>query len=137
MKNTNLGTVYSLTLRKLKKFCKNPRVIAVYVFGSFLEHPSKARDVDLCFITEKMDSDEMTEISMQFDAPIDVSFMERMPYTFAIQVFRNGKPILVNNQSRLSKKWLYVVSQHLEHAGMRERIFRGVLRWMSFKTPST
>lgn len=128
---------YERALGKLRKLKRNRKISACYVFGSYLKDSKRARDIDICIISKGLSSDEMAKIMLDFDKPIDVSFMEKMPYYIAVNVFRNGKPVFVRNRGELAKKWMEVVGQQLAYGGMRERIYRGVAKWMTSKTPST
>ncbi len=134
--SASLADAYNNALKKLERLKKkNTKIIACYLFGSYVKNPKKARDIDLCIISKGMSSDEMASIAMEFNKPIDISFMERMPYYIAINVFRNGKPIFINKKDELAKKWKEIVHTYLMYAPMRERVFKGVLRWMNLSKP--
>ncbi len=77
---------YAKALKKIEALKERDDIIAVYLFGSFVTNREKAKDID--FITENMTLGEMIDIAVNFDEPIDVSFMHRMPYYVAIDVFR-------------------------------------------------
>ncbi|OIO22012.1 hypothetical protein COV61_01860 [Candidatus Micrarchaeota archaeon CG11_big_fil_rev_8_21_14_0_20_47_5] len=121
----------------LRRFSKNKKITACYLFGSYLKTPKKARDVDVCFITEGMKLGEMAKMAAEFDAPYDVSFMERMNDCAAFNVFRDGKPLFINDGNALARKWREVVGKELKYGGMRKRIFEGVKKWMNSKAPQT
>jgi len=113
---------------------RNKQIIACYIFGSYLKNKKKANDVDICVITDGMKIMKMAEIASDFDAPYDISFMEKMPSYNAFEVLHTGKPLFINNKEKFTRKWLVIVRNHLEHEPMRQRIFAGVKRWMSLKT---
>ena len=116
---------------------RNPKVIACYVFGSYLKNPKKARDRDICIISEGLSLDEMAAISLSFPSPYDVSFMERMQGQVAFNVLREGKPIFIKSKSRLASVWLSIVRQRLWNGAMQSRVFSGVSRWMTSKPVPT
>ncbi len=123
-------------LGKFRALRKNRKISACYVFGSYLKNPGKARDIDVCVISSGMSSAEMARIAMEFEKPVDVSFMERMPYYIAINVLREGKPIFIRDKCAFAKKWREVVGKHLAYRCMRQRIYEGVAKWMKSKTRS-
>ena len=125
---------YAEAVGKLRKL-KNQKIAAAYLFGSYLTDPKKARDVDICIIGNLTEL-EMAELSLLFDKPVDISFMERMPFYVAINVLR-GRPIFVRDRAALSKKWMGVVRENFRLGRMRSRIYEGVNRWMSSGTAQT
>ncbi|MFA6328697.1 MAG: nucleotidyltransferase domain-containing protein [Candidatus Micrarchaeia archaeon] len=124
-------------LKLLSKMKANPKVIACYLFGSYLKGKKSARDIDVCIISEGMGMDEMARLAQGFSAPYDVSFMERMQDNVAFNVLREGKPIFIKSKSRLAAVWLAVVQKRLEYGGMQSRIFTGVSKWMTSKPAPT
>jgi predicted nucleotidyltransferase len=127
----------TLPARLLSKLKSNPKVIACYLFGSSLKNRKAARDIDICVISKGMGIGEMAEIAQEFDAPFDVSFMERMQDSVAFNVLREGRPIFVKSRGELSSVWLSVVKRKLEYGGMQSRIFSGVSKWMTSKPAPT
>ena len=123
--------------RLLSSARKNPKVIAFYLFGSSMKNMAKARDIDICVISEGLEMDEMARIAQEFPSPYDVSFMERMQDGVAFNVLREGRPLFVKSKSRLAAVWLSVVRRKLWHSGMQSRVFEGVSRWMTSKPAPT
>ncbi len=111
---------------KVQKLKGNRKIVACYLFGSYLKNPKKANDVDVCFLTKDMDIFEMAKVGEKLEKPFDVSFMERMPNYNAFNVFRDGTPLFINDRKSLAKKWMSVVSSQLEHVEMKENIARGM-----------
>ena len=122
---------YEEALNALEPLKKNKKVAAVYIFGSYLKSKKKARDIDICIISRDLTLNQMAKISQNFEKPIDLSFIERMPDYISIRVLKYGKPIFVNNSHLLSQIWLSVVRNYLRYQPMRLRIYSGVRKWMS------
>jgi len=121
----------------LSKAKANPKVIACYLFGSYLKNKKAARDIDICIISEGMEMDEMAQLAQEFPAPYDVSFMERMQDNVAFNVLREGKPLFIKSRGRLAAVWLSVVRKKLDYGPMQSRIFTGVSKWMTSKPAPT
>ncbi len=121
----------------LSRLRGNPKVIACYLFGSSLKNRAKARDIDICVISEGLGIGEMARLAQEFPAPYDISFMERMQDGVAFNVLREGRPLFVKSKSRLAAVWLSVVQRKLEMGPMQSRVFEGVSRWMISKPVPT
>lgn len=132
-----LASAYKAALPKIMALSKNKKVVACYLFGSYVKNPASAHDIDICIIGKGMSSDEMSRIALEFEKPIDLSFIERMPHYIAINVLREGKPFFIADKAAFSKKWLETVGSYLENQPMRERIYSGVERWMNLQTLQT
>ena len=135
-RHMNMRKAYRAALARLEKIRRNRKVVAAYLFGSYLKNPKKARDIDIC-IVGKLDRDEMARIALEFDKPVDLSFMELMPYYVAARVLREGRQLFVNDSGKMAEAWAGVVRNQLEYGAMRQRIYEGVLSWMSSTTAQT
>ena len=126
---------YERAIATAKKLNRNKKVIACVLFDSAMDNLKTARDLDICLITRGMDSEEKAGIALGFGKPTDVSFMDSMPNNIALNVFRRCEPIIINDSDEYERVWRMVVHEHMMHHGMRERIFKGVRRWMTSTTP--
>lgn len=133
-----LDLEYAQTLQELKKIAKgNKKIAAIYLFGSFLKNKNKARDIDLCIISKNMPDMQMAKISMCFQKPIDISFMQKMPPYVAIRVLNEGEAVFIQDEKTLSEIWLSVVRPYLSYQPMREKIYSGVKTWMNLQNSQT
>lgn len=124
---------FSLAMEKLDGLRQNRKVVAAYVFGSYLKSPKKARDIDIC-IVGSLSKNDMAKMALEFDKPVDISFMAAMPYYVAVRVLREGRQIFLNDEAEMAKAWQGVVRSQLQYGAMRQRVYQGVERWMNSKT---
>jgi len=128
------SSISSIRSKISKTIGRNKKVVACYIFGSYLVNPKKAKDIDICIIGNNLTLDEMAEISEEFSEPYDISFMHKMPYYISFRVLHEGKPLLMKDKPAFSKEWRKITHQYIEFEPVRERIFKGVVKWMSSKT---
>ncbi|HBT46990.1 MAG TPA: hypothetical protein DEA73_03780 [Peptococcaceae bacterium] len=121
------------TLNSLEKvFASFPQIIAVYLFGSYLEEPERAQDVDLAVLLASREGivDLYTHLYPKLGeifAPLEVDllFLNVVPLPMAFEVISKGKVLYCRDVERRTD-FEYVVSglymdyqYHLEQ-GRRE-----------------
>ncbi|MGI9953421.1 nucleotidyltransferase domain-containing protein [Moorellaceae bacterium AZ2] len=121
------------TLNSLKKvFASFPQIIAVYLFGSYLEEPERAQDVDLAVLLTSKEGivDLYTHLYPKLGeifAPLEVDllFLNVVPLPMAFEVISKGKVLYCKDGERRTD-FEYVISglymdyqYHLEQ-GRRE-----------------
>lgn len=93
----------------LKRYCeKRQGILLAYVFGSFVRHPDRARDLDVAFLLEagkakKSYLQVKTEIQSELSAllgkrKIDVVILNDAPLLLRHEVLKNGRLIFEKNE---------------------------------------
>ncbi|TDA70599.1 MAG: nucleotidyltransferase domain-containing protein [Clostridia bacterium] len=106
---------FSSTLKPI--FASFPDVIAVYLFGSYLNEPELARDVDLAILLKKPVSgisyhfmhlySKLGEIFSPLE--VDLLFLNFAPVPIAFEVINTGEVIYCTNEERRTD-FEYVIS---------------------------
>lgn len=93
-----------------------PEIIAVYLFGSYLEEPERAQDVDLAVLLEPREGivDLYTRLYPKLEkifAPLEVDllFLNLAPVPMAFEVISKGKVIYCIDDERRTD-FEYVIS---------------------------
>lgn len=88
----------------LDKAIEDPKVIAVFLFGSFAEGKTNYRDVDLSFLL----TDEKNELSVlskyedfKEDPKFDISCLNTLAINVKKEVLANGKVLLYKDKAKL------------------------------------
>ncbi|KYH31970.1 MULTISPECIES: type VII toxin-antitoxin system MntA family adenylyltransferase antitoxin [Moorella] len=114
-------------------FASLPDVVAVYLFGSYLNEPERARDVDLAILLKTTESrityyymhlySKLGEIFSPLE--VDLLFLNCAPVPIAFEVINTGEVIYCTDEERRTD-FEYVISglyldynYHL-HQGRRE-----------------
>lgn len=80
-----------------KKISKNKKVIAIYLFGSYLKNFGTCSDIDFCVIG-KLNSNEKKRILRETPERFDISFFDEIPIFIKVRVFKEGKGLFVRNK---------------------------------------
>jgi predicted nucleotidyltransferase len=93
-----LKLIYSKELRKIiKGLSRIKEVIAIYIFGSYLNNRfNLMSDIDVCVISKgKLDDNIRAEIYSYSSGIFDVSWYWDLPLYMGWQVFKEGKLVFV------------------------------------------
>lgn len=93
-----------------------PEVIAVYLYGSYLEEPAKARDVDLGVLLASKENigDLYIRLYPELEAvfaplEVDLLFLNLAPLPMAFEVMSKGKVVYCRDEKRRTD-FEYVIS---------------------------
>jgi len=110
-----------------RQFKEREDVVAIYVFGSFVTRRKRPEDIDVCVITRRrLDLERELELAARFPDDVDVIFFYRLPVKVRFNVFRQGRPLLVNDEDALLEVKARTVRQHQDSYSWIQR-YR--LRW--------
>lgn len=128
---------------ELKKIINtSPDIIAVYLFGSYLETPDQARDIDLAILT----SDTVNSVNMYLDLypqfteifkpmEVDLLFLKNASLSMSFEIISKGKVIYSANDD-IRTDYEYLISgkymdfkYHLEigHRELYEAVKEGTV----------
>lgn len=110
-----------------RQFKEREDVVAIYVFGSFVTRRKRPEDIDVCVITRRrLDLEGELKVAARFPDDVDVIFFYRLPVKVRFNVFRQGRPLLVNDEDALLEVKARTVRQYQDSYRWIQR-YR--LRW--------
>lgn|GEM_PF-2179112 len=110
-----------------RQFDGREDVVAIYVFGSFVTRRKRPEDIDVCVITRRrLDLEGELEVAARFPDDVDVIFFYRLPVKVRFNVFRQGRPLLVNDEDALLEVKARTIRQYQDSYRWIQR-YR--LRW--------
>ncbi|MEW5693897.1 MAG: nucleotidyltransferase domain-containing protein [Candidatus Hydrogenedentota bacterium] len=94
----------------------NPKVIAVYLFGSYAKNEEKPiSDIDLAVILRDYNKEDEAEIGSLYGKDIDLVLFHRLPLHIKFEVFKYGKELLIRDEDYLLDIKLAVLREYLEN----------------------
>ena len=88
----------------MEKAANDPKVIAIFVFGSFAEKKTNYRDVDMAFLLAR-DKDELSVLSRyedyENDPKFDISCLNSLAVNVKKEVLDNGTMLFCKDKSKL------------------------------------
>ena len=107
---------------------KNPKVFAIYLFGSRARGDSKVySDWDVCVFAEDLTEEEKNKIYATSNDFVDVVLFEDLPIWVRFEVFKYGKPIYVKDEGKIIElkkitlRWYLDYGKYFE-AKLREKV---------------
>ena len=97
---------YDAEIKELTaKLSKNKSILAIYLFGSYLENFRPMSDIDFCIIGQ-LNKIQKKKILRDFSEKFDISFFDELPITIKIKVFSEGKELFSRNEEKIHNlKW--------------------------------
>jgi len=88
-------------------------VVAIYVFGSYVTRHKLPEDIDVCVIAKhSLGLAEELKMAARFPDDVDVIFFHRLPIKIRFNVFREGRPLSVNDEKALAEIRIRTIRQH-------------------------
>ena len=89
-----------------EKIKKDKEIIAVLIFGSYVNNRAYSRDIDVCLVLDKKYSNyEMTGKAIKYasllPSKFDISIFQQLPVYIQKSVLRGGKIIICKNEDKL------------------------------------
>lgn len=107
----------------IKEIKKNPKVSAIYLFGSSAKGEEKPiSDIDIAVIIKDPDIETEAEIGSLYSDYIDVVLFHRLPLHIQFEVFKYGKEIFVRDADYMFELKLRVMREYLETSWLYKRI---------------
>ncbi|MGC8533810.1 MAG: nucleotidyltransferase domain-containing protein [Candidatus Parvarchaeum sp.] len=78
---------------------KDKNIIAVYLFGSYVNGDKYFDDIDIAFLVK--DETKFDKSVYRIYDKLDISVMQELPLNIQMRIFENGKLIVVNQNSEL------------------------------------
>ena len=113
----------------LEKVKNHPKVVAVYLFGSYAKNEEKPiSDIDIAIILKNFNKNDEAEIGSLYGKDIDVVLFHKLPLHIKFEVFKYGKEILVKDEDYLFELKLKVLREYLENSRYYELIKKEILK---------
>jgi predicted nucleotidyltransferase len=107
----------------------HPKVVAVYLFGSYAKREQKGiSDIDIAIILKNPNKDDEAEIGSLYGKNIDVVLFHKLPLHIKFEVFKYGKELLVKDEDYLFEIKLKVLREYLENSRYYEFIKREIFK---------
>lgn len=105
----------------LKLLSEHPKVVAVYLFGSYAKGEERPMsDIDIAVILKRPTSRDEGDIGSLYSKDIDLVLFHRLPLYIQHEVFKYGRELLVKDEEELVRVKLRVMRGYLE----MERLYR-------------
>lgn len=112
----------------IEEIKRNPKVSAIYLFGSFAKGEEKPiSDVDIAVIIKDPDPETEAEIGSLYSDQIDVALFHRLPLHIQFEVFKYGKELFIRDENYVFELKLKVMREYLETSWLYERIKSRIL----------
>lgn len=105
-----------------KIFENYPNILAVYLFGSYLENPANARDIDLAVLTKDNKSSpvnlymelypSLAEIFNPLD--VDLLFLQNASLPLSFEIISQGKVIYSSNEDNRTDYEYYISGRYMD-----------------------
>ena len=97
-------TPFSDVSRIAAEIGKIKNVIAVYLFGSYARGKIHSlSDIDVCVIMNKPNDKSMKKVLGYSSNNLEISFFQMLPLAVRFRVFREGKPIVINDSNAVDR----------------------------------
>ena len=114
---------------------EHPKVVAVYLFGSYAKGEEKPiSDIDIAVILKSPDKKDEADIGSLYSEKIDVVLFHRLPLHIQYEVFKYGKELFVKDEDYLLEIKLRVLREYLEYSRVYNFIKSEVLKWNLLRT---
>ncbi|MFA4953169.1 MAG: nucleotidyltransferase domain-containing protein [Candidatus Pacearchaeota archaeon] len=113
----------------LKKAKKDKDVLAVALFGSYVQGKEYYRDIDVCIILkQKFSNLEMSKKHVTYAGivsdKIDVSIFQQLPIYIRMRVLKEGKFLIIKDQPEMYK----LAFQTIKEFNLYEKIYKMYLK---------
>ncbi|MGB9833155.1 nucleotidyltransferase domain-containing protein [Thermodesulfovibrio sp. 3462-1] len=115
---------------KILETIKNyPKLIAVYLFGSYAKGEEKPiSDIDIAIILKDPEKNDEAEIGSLYSEKLDVVLFHRLPLHIQYEVFKYGKEIYVKDEEYLLDLKLRILKNYLDYSRVFEFMRSEVLK---------
>jgi len=126
---TKIEELFKVVENMLEELKAHPRVIGVYLFGSYTKGDTKPlSDIDIAVILKDPDPKIEADIGSMYSEKIDLVLFHKLPLHIKFEVFKDGKEIFVKDEDYLLELKLAVLKEYHEMRWIYERIKSKVLR---------
>ena len=109
---------------------RHPKVIAVYLFGSYVKDQKKPiSDIDIAVILKEPNKSDEADIGSLYSKKIDLVLFHRLPLHIQYEVFKYGKEIFVKDGDYLLELKLKILRDYLDYSRVYNFIKSEVLKW--------
>jgi len=110
-----------------KEIGKIKNVKAVYLFGSYATEKHHAlSDIDLCVIGDLTEKEEYKILGYGSDN-FDISPFNRLPISIRFRVFKEGKPLLINDKEYIRLLRIKTLRDYLDFKWIINKYIRETL----------
>ncbi|MEO0269864.1 MAG: nucleotidyltransferase domain-containing protein [candidate division WOR-3 bacterium] len=99
----------------IKRLKEHPKVVAVYIFGSYAKgYKNINSDIDIAVIMKDISFEDEAEIGSMYSKKIDLVLFHKLPLYIQFEVLKYGKEIFVKDEEYLKEIKFKVLREYHE-----------------------
>lgn len=108
---------------------QHPKVVAIFLFGSWARgEQMPISDVDIAVLLDNPDRRDEADVGSMYSPTVDVVLFHRLPLRIQFQVIKEGHPLFVRDDEKLTETIYQVMRQYHEAEWMYRRYYEEILR---------
>lgn len=110
------------------KLKKNPKVMAIIIFGSYAKRKTKPlSDIDIAVIAKNPDRNTEAEIASASSNLFDVVNFHKVPAYIKFDILKTGKPAFIRNQKFFTQTKIETLRTYLDTKPLYDKMQEAIM----------